>query len=354
MMVLLTRTCASIEPLDAKSQEAVLAHQSRLTKPAGSLGRLEALSVQLAGIQRTQAPRAEQGVVLVMAADHGICQEGVSAFPQEVTAQMVHNFVTGGAAINVLGRLAGARVVVSDVGVASDLPAGLPVHCKKVGYGTKNMALGPAMSRDEAVAAVEAGIEVFNVEFERAPFDICATGDMGIGNTTASSAIAAVITGKSPAQLTGRGTGIDDEALKRKISVIETAIAKNVPNPGDAIDVLAAVGGFEIGALAGVILAAAARHVPVVIDGYISGAAALIAAGIAPLSRQYMIAGHVSADSGHAAMLEHLGLAPLLDLGLRLGEGTGAALAMMLCRAACRILNEMATFDSAGVAEKAE
>lgn len=352
-MSLLTKTITAIEPLDEVSQKAVLAHQARLTKPAGSLGRLEALSVQLAGIQRTQAPHAEQGAVLVMAADHGVCQEGVSAFPQEVTAQMVHNFVAGGAAINVLGRLAGARVVVSDVGVASKLPDELSVHRKKVGYGTKNMALGPAMSRDQAVAAVEAGIEVFTIEFERGPFDICATGDMGIGNTTASSAIASVITGKSPAQLTGRGTGIDDEALKRKIAVIERAIARNKPNPGDALDVLAKVGGFEIGALVGVILAAAAQHIPVVIDGYISGAAALIAAGIAPLSQQYMIAGHVSADSGHAAMLEHLGLEPLLDLGLRLGEGTGAALSMMFCRAACRILNDMATFDSAGVAVKA-
>lgn len=353
-MSLLEMTQQAIEPVDQKSRDAVAARQSRLTKPAGSLGRLESLSIQLAGIQRTAEPKAEQGAVFVMAADHGVCEEGVSAFPQEVTAQMVHNFVSGGAAINVLGRLVNARIVVSDVGIASDVPAELPIHIKKIGNGTKNMVRGPAMSCSEAIAAVEAGIEIFNVEYARAAFDMCATGDMGIGNTTASSAIASVITRKSPADLTGRGTGIGDEALRRKIATIEAALEHNKPNPADALDVLAKVGGFEIGALAGVILAASARHVPVILDGYISGAAALIAAGIAPLSVSYMIAGHVSADSGHAAMLNHLGLEPLLNLGLRLGEGTGAALAMNLCRAASRIVREMATFDSAGVAEKVD
>ncbi|MGB9521689.1 MAG: nicotinate-nucleotide--dimethylbenzimidazole phosphoribosyltransferase, partial [Anaerolineales bacterium] len=340
---------ASIVPPDLSIEKGALARQARLTKPKGSLGRLEALSAHIAAIQRKPEPVAEPGVVFVMAADHGVCAEGVSAYPQEVTAQMVMNFVVGGAAINVLSRFAGARVVVADMGIAANLSSSLPIYHKKIAMGTHNMAVGPAMSRKEAILSIETGINIFEEELSRAPFAIAATGDMGIGNTTASAAIAAVLTSVCPKAIVGRGTGIDDNTLARKIQVIETAIDLNKPDPNDGLDVLSKVGGFEIGAIAGVILAAAAHRIPVIIDGYISGAAALLANSLAPLSREYMIASHLSADAGHTAMLEDLELEPLLDLGMRLGEGTGAVLAMMLCAASCRILNEMATFETAGV-----
>jgi nicotinate-nucleotide--dimethylbenzimidazole phosphoribosyltransferase len=297
-------------------------------------------------------PSLGSGAVFVMAGDHGVCAEGVSAFPQEVTPQMLHNFLSGGAGINVLARWAGARVVVTDVGVAVDIAPAPGLHIKKVARGTANMAVGPAMSRDEARRAVEAGIEVFEAEFASEPFGIAATGDMGIGNTTPSTALASVFIGVAPRDIIGRGTGIDDAGLARKLSAIERALAVNRPDRTDALGVLAAVGGFEIGAIAGVILAAASRRMPVLIDGFISGAAALVARGLAPLSTEYMIAAHASAESGHRTMLAALGLKPLLDLGLRLGEGTGAALALGLCDAACRILDEMATFGEAGVATK--
>ena len=262
---------------------------------------------------------------------------------------MVFNFVKGGAAINVLGARAGARVIVADIGVAVDFDSTIPIYHKKIAKGTKNMALEPAMTRAQAIRSVEAGIEVFEAEFAAKAFGIAATGDMGIGNTTPSSAMASVFTSHSVTKLVGRGTGIGDEALGRKIGVIERALALHKPNAADPLGVLTAVGGFEIGALAGVILASAAHRVPVLIDGYISGAAALLARALAPLSVDYMIASHLSGDAGHGIMLDSLGLEPLLDLGMRLGEGTGAALAMMLCSTACKVLNEMATFESAGV-----
>lgn len=339
---------AIVEP-DRAAEAAAGERQAALTKPTGSLGRLEELSIRIAGIQRRSDPRVDPGVVFVMAGDHGACAEGVSAYPPEVTAQMVLNFVSGGAAINVLGARAGARVVVADVGVAYDFDASIPIYHKKIAKGTKNLAAGPAMTREEALRSVEAGIEVFEAEYGASPFGIAATGDMGIGNTTASSAMAAVFTGHSVSKLVGRGTGIGDAALARKIVIIEKALALHKPDPADPIGVLAAVGGFEIGALAGVILASAAHRIPVLIDGYISGAAALLARAISPLSARYMIASHLSGDVGHRIMLDSLGLKPLLDLGMRLGEGTGAALAMMICSGACKVLNEMATFESAGV-----
>jgi len=345
----LEATIARIAEMDKTAEALARARQAALTKPAGSLGMLEELSIRIAGIQGRADPRPDPGAIFVMAGDHGVCAEGVSAYPPEVTAQMVLNFVRGGAAINVLGAQAGARIVVTDVGVAYDFDSNMPIYHKKIARGTKNLAAGLAMTREQAWLSVEVGIEVFEAELSARSFGISATGDMGIGNTTASSAMAAVFTGQSARALAGRGTGIDGAALERKIGIIEMALALHKPDPADPIGVLSAVGGFEIGALAGVILASAANRTPVLIDGYISGAAALLAKAIAPLSVRYMIASHLSGDAGHVFMLESLGMKPLLDLGMRLGEGTGAALAMMICSGACRVLNEMATFESACV-----
>jgi nicotinate-nucleotide--dimethylbenzimidazole phosphoribosyltransferase len=350
-MTLLEKTIAQISEPDRGAAAAARARQDSLTKPQGSLGLLEEISVRIAGMTGDPRPKLGPGAVFVMAGDHGVCEEGVSAFPQEVTPQMVQNFVHGGAGINVLARAAGARVVVTDVGVAADMEPSPGLYIKKIGKGTRNMAKGPAMSRDEARRAVEAGIEVFEAELAKSIFGIAATGDMGIGNTTPSAAIAAVMAGVPVRGVVGRGTGIGDEALERKIGVIEKAIALNKPDAKDALGVLAAVGGFEIGAIAGTILAAASRRMPVLIDGFISSAGALIAKGLCPASAEYMIAAHASVEPGHRTMLKTLGLEPLLDLGLRLGEGTGAALALPLCAAACKVLDEMATFGEAGVSE---
>jgi len=347
----LETTIARIAPPDVAAAGKARARQDMLTKPRGSLGRLEALSIRIAGMKGTPRPRLGKGAVFVMAGDHGVCAEGVSAFPSEVTAQMVLNFLAGGAGINVFARREGARVLVCDIGVASELADAPGLYRRKVRAGTANMTKGPAMTRDEARRAVEAGIEIFEAEYAREPFGIAATGDMGIGNTTPSTALAALFTGKNPRELVGRGTGIDDAGLERKVSAIERALAINAPDPKDALGALAAVGGLEIGAIAGAMLAAAAHRVPVLVDGFISGAAALLARGLAPLSAEYMIAAHASADSGHRAMLDALGLEPLLDLGLRLGEGTGAVLAFGICDAACKALDEMATFGEAGVSD---
>jgi nicotinate-nucleotide--dimethylbenzimidazole phosphoribosyltransferase len=351
-MITLEATIAKIGPIDEEAAAFAAKRQDTLTKPRGSLGVLEELSVRIAGMTGSPRPRLGRQAVFVMAADHGVCEEGVSAFPSEVTAQMALNFARGGAGINVLAKKAGATIVVTDVGIASDLPGHPAIRSRKVGRGTSNMAKGPAMSRDDAVKAIVVGIEAFEEENAASRLSIAATGDMGIGNTTSATAIACALLGLSPREVAGRGTGIDDAAFARKVAVIERALGVNKPDPGDAVDVLAKVGGFEIGALSGVILAAAARRVPVVIDGFISGAAALLARALCPASADYMIAAHVSADSGHARMLASLELEPLLDMGLRLGEGTGAALALPICDAACRILDEMATFGEAGVSDK--
>ena len=342
-----------VPSLDQESAHAARCRQNSLTKPCGSLGRLEELSVQLTAITGQPQPRLRHNAVIVMAADHGVVAEGVSAYPQQVTAQMVHNFLSGGAAINVLASHIGARVLVVDMGVAADLGS-LPglVH-NKIAYGTANFATQPAMTRQQALQAIEAGIDIIAQEVEQG-LDIVAIGDMGIGNTTASAAIGAALIGCSPTEIAGRGTGISDERLRAKIRVIETALDRHQPNREDAIDVLSKVGGFEIGGLLGVTLAAAAHRVPIVMDGFISTAAALLAVKICPAARDYLIAGHLSAEHGHRLMLDYLGLQPVLTLDLRLGEGTGAVLAIGLCEAAAKVLAEMASFDDAGVSRSDE
>jgi len=342
---------AEIQPLDQEAMAAARARQDTLTKPAGSLGRLEELSVQLAGITGQPQPKIAHKAVICCAGDHGVVAEGVSAFPQAVTPQMVANILAGGAAISVLARQAGARVKVVDVGVAANLAAHPDLYECKIAWGTRNLAQGPAMTREEAQRSIEVGIFVLEAELASG-LDIIATGEMGIGNTTPATAIVAALTGLPVRQLAGRGTGLDDKGLEHKIAVIERALQINRPDPTDALDVLAKVGGYEIGAIAGIILAAAAHRLPVVVDGFISTAGALIAAGLCPLVKDYCIASHNSVEVGHQAMWRHLGLEPLLDLNMRLGEGTGAVLAMQLAEAACRILNEMATFASAGVSGK--
>lgn len=348
-MSLLHTTLAAIGPLDRAAMAKAQARQDALTKPRGALGRLEALSIQVAGITGRAQPCVRSKAVIVMAGDHGVVAEGVSAYPQTVTLQMVRNILHGGAAINVLARHAGARVVVVDAGVAGDITPQPGLVARKVAPGTANLRRGPAMKREQAQQAVETGIEVLEAELARR-LDIVATGDMGIGNTTPSSAIVAAVTGLPAAQVTGRGTGIDDEALRLKVAVIEDALRLNRPAAHDGLDLLAKVGGFEIGGIAGVILGAAAHRVPVVVDGFISAAGAIIAGLLAPQARAYMIGGHKSVEVGHHAALEFLGLVPLMDLDLRLGEGTGAVLGIGLVEAACKILSEMATFDAAGVA----
>jgi nicotinate-nucleotide--dimethylbenzimidazole phosphoribosyltransferase len=348
---LLNSALGQIGPLDETVMFSARQRQDMLTKPQGSLGRLEAVSVQLAGIQGRLPPRIEEKAVIIMAGDHGILEEKFHNWPQEVTAQMVLNFLQGGAAINVLSRLVGARVVVVDMGVASPLDPDPGLVVRKVAPGTMNMTLGPAMTRDQAVKAVETGIELVTEEAGKG-LDVVATGDMGIGNTSPSAAICAAITGRSVPEVTGRGTGLNVDQLGRKIEAIQRALALNKPDPRDPLDVLAKVGGFEIAGLVGVILGAAARRVAVVIDGFISGAAALIAAEMCPQVKGFLFPGHLSTEPGHGIMLDHMGLTPLLTLEMRLGEGTGAALAMALIEASARILAEMATFAQAGVSEK--
>jgi nicotinate-nucleotide--dimethylbenzimidazole phosphoribosyltransferase len=337
-----------IRPLDTTAQEAVRVRQNTLTKPPGSLGQLEALSVQLAGITGNSRPQLPHKVIGVMAADHGVAAEGVSAYPQAVTAQMVLNFLAGGAAINVLARQVGARVVVIDMGVATSLPAHPGLVSVRLAPGTHNFVHRPAMSHPQAEQAVLAGAEWVEAEIQRG-LDVLATGDMGIANTTASAAIAVAITGRPVETIVGRGTGVDEAGLRRKQTVVAQALSLNQPNPTEGLDVLAKVGGFEIGGLAGAMLGAAANRRPIVVDGFISTAAALIAVVLCPLVKDYLIAAHASQELGHRHMLEWLGLRPLLDLDLRLGEGSGAALALPLLDAACAIVTEMATFNEAGV-----
>ena len=350
---LVDRTVGRILPLDEPAMAAARARQANLTKPAGSLGRLEELAAQLAGIYGDPAPRIGRKGVILAASDHGVVAEGVSAYPQEVTPAMVLNFLTGGAAINVLARHANAEIVVVDAGVAADLPPHPALRSAKIGRGTANIAAGPAMSPPQAVECLETGIRAAQEQIDGG-VTLLAGGDMGIGNTTPASAITAAVTGADPAAVTGRGTGLDDAGLARKTAVVERALAVNRPDPADGLDTLAKVGGFEIGVLAGVMLAAAAGRCPLVVDGFIAGSAALIAGVIAPAARPRFIAAHQSAEPGHRLALEWLGLPPLLDLGLRLGEGTGAALAMPIIEAAARCLSEMATFAEAGVAQKLE
>jgi nicotinate-nucleotide--dimethylbenzimidazole phosphoribosyltransferase len=348
----LEATIGSILAADEATRAKAKARLDQLAMPHWALGRLMDLAMDLAGMTRCLAPPVARKAVVVFAADHGVVAEGVSKYPQAVTAQMVHTFVGGRAGISALARLSGARVVVVDMGVAGDLSALAEtgrIVSKRIGPGTQSMARGPAMSRAEARRALEAGIEIARDLGDTV--DVFGTGDMGIGNTTASAAIAAVITGRAVAEVTGRGTGIDDEQLRHKVAVIQRALNVNRPDPKDGLDVLAKVGGFEIGGLAGLILGLAAQRKPVVLDGFISTAGALVAYALAPAVADYLVAGHRSEEKGHDVMLEHLGKKPLLDLGLRLGEGTGAALAMNLMDAAVRILTEVATFAEASVSE---
>lgn len=341
----------TLPDFDHQAASLASSRQQQLTKPAGAMGVLETLSVQLAGMTGNPRPSFHKPGVIIMAADHGVVLEGVSAYPAEVTPQMVFNFLRGGAAVNVLARQAGASVTVVDVGIAYDFNGAEGLIHRKIAPGTQNMLKGPAMTRSQAEEAIQVGIDVVRAEIA-AGLDLVATGEMGIGNTTPSSAIAAVLTGQPVERVTGRGTGVDDEGLQRKIRVIREAIEVNQPDPHDPFDVLVKVGGLEIAGLVGVIIGAASCRVPVVIDGFISSAAALIAAGMLPGVKPFLVASHQSEEIGHAVILEKLNLRPLLKLGMRLGEGTGAVLAFHLIRGATGILNEMATFEEAGVSDK--
>ncbi len=348
---LVDRTIGAVGPLDEAAMAAAEARQAVLTKPPGSLGRLETLSVQLAGILGEAVPQVRGKAVIIAAGDHGVASEGVSAYPAEVTPQMVFNFLAGGAAINALARQAGAEIMVIDAGVAVDLEPQSGLTIAKIGYGAGNIAQGPAMGREEAIRCLEVGINAAN-ERADAGANVIAGGDMGIGNTTPSAAITAAVTGADVATVTGRGTGVDDAGLAAKIATIRRALEVNRPDGADGLDVLTKVGGYEIGVLAGVMLGAAARGCAVIVDGFISGAAALIAWRLCPNIAQRLIAGHCSVEPGHNVGLQAMGLEPLLNLNLRLGEGTGAVLAMHVVEAAARCLSEMSTFAEAGVSDR--
>jgi nicotinate-nucleotide--dimethylbenzimidazole phosphoribosyltransferase len=359
----LLRLLEAIRPPDSAAETAAQRHLDDLTKPPGSLGRLEEIARRLAVLRGAEhaashgaALSMDRTAIFTLAADHGVAVEGVSAYPQAVTVQMLENFLRGGAAVNVLARQAGAELIVADFGVATSLGARHGLLDRRMGAGTANMTQGPAMSRETAVAAIEAGAALVTEVVERgaagggaASVDLIATGEMGIANTTAASAITAALTGAPIEKVTGRGTGVDASTYARKVRAIQRALDVNRPDPQDPLGVLAAVGGFEIAGLVGVILEGAARRVPVALDGFISGAAALVAAHLAPNTCHALFASHRSAEPGHGVVLADLGLTPYLDLGMRLGEGTGAALFIHLARAAARIYSEMATFASAGV-----
>lgn len=347
-MDIVKETLSRIRPVSPELLQQAQVRLDNKTKPQGSLGRLEEFARRIVAISGDQNPDVSKKVVFTFAGDHGVTEEGVSLFPREVTPQMVLNFLSGGAGINVLARHVGADVRVVDVGVDYDFKdmAGL-IH-KKVARGTQNFTTGPAMTRDETVAALTVGIELAD-QCRMEGVGLVGTGEMGIGNTTPSSAIIAALSGKAVAEVTHRGTGIGDAALSNKIRVIERGLAINKPDPGDPLDVLAKVGGLEIAAIAGLVLGCAANSIPVVIDGFISTAGALIASELHPNVRDYIFAAHESVEIGHSFMLERIGVEPILDLKFRLGEGTGAALAMTLIEAGVKVLTEMATFEQAGV-----
>lgn len=347
----LHETLGRIRPANHELLAQAQLRLDRLTKPLGSLGRLEELAAQYVMISGERKPSVPRGVIFTFAADHGVTKEGVSAYPREVTAQMVLNFLRGGAGVNVLSRHAGVAVRVVDIGVAHEFGIVPELIQKKIAFGTKNFLMEPALSREQAEQAVIVGMEMAMLASQEG-MGLIGTGDMGIGNTTASAAITAVMTGLPVAAVTGHGAGIDEAGHARKVSVIQRALDLHRPDRGDALDVLRKIGGLEIGGLAGLILGAAAARVPIVLDGFIAGAAALIAVGLQPLCRDYLIASHRSVERGHQAILDHLSLKPLLDLDLRLGEGTGACLGMSLVCAAVKIYTEMATFQEAGVSEK--
>lgn len=346
------RTAASVVPLDSRSLEKAQARLDNLTKPKGSLGRLEEVAAAISAMTMDEKPSFGRKVIFTLAADHGICEEGVSAYPQEVTVQMVYNFLRGGAAINVLAAHAGAEVIIVDMGVKGDIKTDSASFMgRKIARGTDNFAKGPAMSYGKACESIAAGIEVFEEAYASRKIDIAGVGEMGIGNTASSSAIVSVITGLDAGLVTGRGTGLDDESYLKKVDVIRRSVALNRPDPGDTIDVLAKLGGFEIGGIAGIILSAASKRVPVVVDGFISSCGALIACGLCGSAKDYLIMSHQSVEAGHAAVLRHIGKKPLLNLDMRLGEGTGAALGISVAEAAIKLMNGMATFGEAGVSE---
>jgi nicotinate-nucleotide--dimethylbenzimidazole phosphoribosyltransferase len=341
---------ASVPLLSPEWRARAVARLNNLTKPLGSLGRLEEIAARLVAIREEERPRCTKKAIFTLAADHGVTDEGVSAYPKAVTSQMVLNFLAGGAAINVLSRHCVIDVVVVDIGVDGDLGELAGLVNAKVCRGTRNMAREPAMSDSELYSALGVGIALAALA-QKQGHTLIGTGEMGIGNTTAASAITAVLTGRPVEQVTGRGTGLDEPGLRRKIEVIERALEVNRPDPSDPLDLLRKVGGLEIAGLTGLIIGAASRRIPVVIDGFISTSAAAIACALEPQVRQFLFAGHRSSEPGHTALLEFIGETPLLDLQMRLGEGTGAALAMTLIEAAAKLFDEMATFSSAGVSE---
>ena len=346
----LRKRLSRIEPINQKYLASAQERLDGLTKPLGSLGQLEEIAKRYVAIVENLSPKVNKKIIYTFAGDHGVVREGVSAYPKEVTPQMVYNFLRRGAGINVLARHAGAEVVVVDIGVDHEFQPVEGLMIRKVARGTANMARGPAMSREQALRAVFVGLEMADHAKEQKA-DLVGTGDMGIGNTTPSSAILAALTGLPVNQVTHRGTGIDDAGLAQKIQAIEKALAHNHPDPRDPLDVLAKVGGFEIAGIAGLIIGCAAHRIPVVVDGFISTAGAMIAVGLNPEVKGYLFAAHQSVEVGHRFMWEYIGQKPILNLSLRLGEGTGAALAMFIIEAAVKVLNEMATFTEAGVAE---
>jgi nicotinate-nucleotide--dimethylbenzimidazole phosphoribosyltransferase len=345
---MIQETIKKILPVRSEFTEKAQKRLDSLTKPQGSLGRLEEFAQRLVAITESTMPLLDKKVIFTFAGDHGVAEEGVSAYPGEVTKQMVFNFLRGGAGINVLARHAGAEVVVVDIGVKGELEKVAGLVSKKVVSGTGNIRKGHAMTTHDAARCIEVGIKLAE-DYAIKGYKLFGTGEMGIGNTTPSSAIAAVLTGRPVFEVTGKGTGIGYETLKHKIKVIEDAISINKPDPDNPVDVLAKIGGAEIGGIAGLILGAAAQRVPVVIDGFISTAGALIAYCLEPKTKDYMFAAHNSVETGHKAMLDKIGLHPILDLNLRLGEGTGAALAMLIIEAGLKIYKEMATFGEAGI-----
>ncbi|WP_202968502.1 nicotinate-nucleotide--dimethylbenzimidazole phosphoribosyltransferase [Pseudonocardia sp. HH130629-09] len=349
---LLESTVEAVAPVDEAARAAARDRLDRMTKPRGALGRVEDVAVALAGIAGAEVPPVPSpAAVAIFAGDHGVHAQGVTPWPQEVTAQMVANFTAGGAVVNAFARQLGAEVLVVDVGVAAELDAVPGLLPRKVAFGTADMTAGPAMTREQARAALEHGIEVAR-DLVAAGNRCLLTGDMGIANTTAAAALVCAFTGADPAVATGRGTGVDDETLARKTDVVRRALERHRPDPADPLGVLAAVGGLEHAGLAGFVLGAAALRTPVVLDGIIAGSAALVAAAFAPEVAGYCLAGHRSAEPGGALALDHLGLAPLLELDMRLGEGTGALLALPVLQGAARAMADVATFDAAGVTDK--
>ncbi|MDY6935920.1 MAG: nicotinate-nucleotide--dimethylbenzimidazole phosphoribosyltransferase [Spirochaetota bacterium] len=341
-----------IKPINYDLMNKAQSKLDNLTKPQGSLGRLEEFAKKIVCITGTLSPTIPNKVIFTIAGDHGVAEEGVSLFPKEVTEQMVYNFLQGGAGVNVISKHIGARVVVVDMGVASDLREEPGLVVKKIGYGTDNMTKGPAMKRDDAIKSIEGGINLIEAELKKNKVDIIGIGDMGIANTTSSSAICSCITGADVVDVTGRGTGIDDEHLEIKIDVIKRSIEINNPDPKDPIDVLSKVGGYEIGGLAGIILGAVAHNIPVVLDGFITTCAALIATTISPISKEYIFGSHNSVEIGHSVALNWMGIEPMFNLKMRLGEGTGACLAISFIETGVKILNEMTTFEDAGVSKE--